>query len=52
MGSCKDETAFTSDVEVWHVLEGPLRFRFPDREVDAPTGIMVFVPAGSPQPTG
>jgi quercetin dioxygenase-like cupin family protein len=35
-----------SDDEAWHVLEGSLRFRFADREVDAPTGTTVFVPAG------
>jgi hypothetical protein len=37
-----------SDDEAWHVLEGSLRFMFPDREVDAPAGTTVFVPAGSP----
>src|SRR3712207_3585204 len=37
-----------SDDEGWHVLEGSLRFRFPDREVGAPAGTTVFVPAGSP----
>ena len=37
-----------SDDEAWHVLEGSLRFRFPDREVDAPAGTTVFVPAGVP----
>jgi Cupin domain len=37
-----------SDDEAWHVLEGSLRFRFPDREVNAPAGTTVFVPAGSP----
>ena len=37
-----------SDDEGWHVLEGSLRFRFPDREVDARAGTTVFVPAGSP----
>lgn len=37
-----------SDDEAWHVLEGSLRFRFPDREVDAPAETTVFVPAGSP----
>jgi hypothetical protein len=37
-----------SDDEAWHVLEGSLRFRFPDREVDAPAGTTVFVPAGAP----
>ena len=35
-----------SDDEAWHVLEGVLRFKFPDREVDAPAGTTVFVPAG------
>lgn len=35
-----------SDDEAWHVLEGTLRFRFRDREVDAPAGTTVFVPAG------
>lgn len=34
------------DDEVWHVLEGTLRFRFSDGEVDAPAGTTVFVPAG------
>ena len=37
-----------SDDEGWHVLEGSLRFRFADREVDAPAGTTVFVPAGTP----
>jgi uncharacterized cupin superfamily protein len=37
-----------SDDEAWHVLAGSLRFRFPDREVDAPAGTTVFVPAGVP----
>jgi uncharacterized cupin superfamily protein len=36
-----------ADDEAWHVLEGSLRFIFPDREVDAPAGTTVFVPAGS-----
>jgi mannose-6-phosphate isomerase-like protein (cupin superfamily) len=35
-----------ADDEGWHVLEGVLRFRFADREVDAPAGTTVFVPAG------
>jgi len=35
-----------SDDEAWHVLEGVLRFKFPDREFDAPAGTTVFVPAG------
>lgn len=35
-----------TDDEAWHVLEGSLHFRFADREVDAPAGSSVFVPAG------
>lgn len=35
-----------SDDEAWHVLEGTLRFRFAEREVDATAGTTVFVPAG------
>jgi hypothetical protein len=34
------------DDEAWHVLEGTLRFKFLDREVDATPGTTVFVPAG------
>ena len=34
------------DDEAWHVLEGVLRFRFADREVDVRAGETVFVPAG------
>lgn len=34
------------DDEAWHVLEGTLRFRFLDGQVDAPAGTTVFVPAG------
>ena len=37
-----------SDDEAWHVLEGPPRFRFSGREVDAPAATTVFVPAGTP----
>lgn len=37
-----------SDDEAWHVLEGTLRFKFVDREVDASAGTTVFVPAGVP----
>ena len=37
-----------SDDEAWHVLEGALRFRFADCEVDALAGTTVFVPAGVP----
>jgi uncharacterized RmlC-like cupin family protein len=36
-----------SDDEAWHVLEGALRFKFADGEVDAPVGTTVFVPAGT-----
>jgi hypothetical protein len=35
-----------SDDEAWYVLEGTLTFKFTDREVDAPAGSTVFVPAG------
>lgn len=35
-----------ADDEAWHVLEGTLRFRFVDREVDVGSGRTVFVPAG------
>jgi mannose-6-phosphate isomerase-like protein (cupin superfamily) len=35
-----------ADDEAWHVLEGTLRFRFADREVEIPAGGTVFVPAG------
>ena len=34
------------DDEAWHVLEGTLTFKFSDREVEAPAGTTVFVPAG------
>lgn len=37
-----------ADDEAWHVLEGTLRFRFGDRQVDAEAGATVFVPAGVP----
>jgi mannose-6-phosphate isomerase-like protein (cupin superfamily) len=37
-----------SDDEAWHILEGTLTFRFLDREVEAPAGTTVFVPAGVP----
>jgi len=36
------------DDEAWHVLEGTLTFRFRDKEVEAPAGTTVFVPAGVP----
>ncbi|MEO8611829.1 MAG: cupin domain-containing protein [Chloroflexota bacterium] len=35
-----------ADDEAWHVLEGTLTFRFKDRQVEAPAGTSVFVPAG------
>ena len=35
------------DDEAWHVLEGTLIFRLSDREVEAPPGTTVFVPAGT-----
>ena len=35
-----------ADDEAWHVLEGTLKFRFPDGQVEAPAGTTVFVPAG------
>lgn len=35
-----------SDDEAWHVLDGTLRFRFADGEVEAPAGTTIFVPAG------
>jgi len=38
--------AHQSDDEAWHVLEGTLRFKFLDGEIDAPAGTTVFVPAG------
>src|SRR5919108_4696557 len=37
-----------ADDEAWHVLEGRLTFRFRDKQVDAPAGTTVFVPAGVP----
>lgn len=37
-----------ADDEAWHVLEGVLRFRFADREVEVTAGQTVFVPAGVP----
>lgn len=37
-----------SDDEAWHILEGTLTFRFTDRQVAAPAGTTVFVPAGVP----
>ena len=37
-----------ADDEAWHVLEGTLTFKFRHREVEAPAGTTVFVPAGAP----
>jgi mannose-6-phosphate isomerase-like protein (cupin superfamily) len=37
-----------ADDEAWHVLDGVLRFRFTDRQVDVGAGGTVFVPAGVP----
>ena len=37
-----------ADDEAWHILEGTLTFRFADRQVEAPAGTSVFVPAGVP----
>jgi uncharacterized protein YjlB len=35
-----------SDDEAWHVLEGTLVFRLAGKEIEAPAGTTVFVPAG------
>ena len=35
-----------ADDEAWHILEGTLTFRFSDRQVEAPAGTTIFVPAG------
>jgi mannose-6-phosphate isomerase-like protein (cupin superfamily) len=35
-----------ADDEAWHVLEGVLKFRFADREVEVRAGGTMFVPAG------
>jgi len=37
-----------SDDEAWHILAGTLTFTFADRQVAAPAGTTVFVPAGVP----
>jgi mannose-6-phosphate isomerase-like protein (cupin superfamily) len=37
-----------ADDEAWYILEGTLTFRFTDRQVEAPSGTTVFVPAGVP----
>ncbi len=36
------------DDEAWYVVDGTLRFRFAEREVNASAGTTVFVPAGVP----
>jgi quercetin dioxygenase-like cupin family protein len=40
------------DDEAWHVVSGALRFRFTDRQVTAPAGATVLVPAGTPHTFG
>ena len=40
------------DDEAWYVVEGALRFRFADRELVAPAGSTVLVPAGVPHTFG
>ena len=37
-----------TDDEAFHVLEGTMKFRFPDKQVDAAAGTTVFIPAGVP----
>jgi quercetin dioxygenase-like cupin family protein len=37
-----------ADDEGWHVLEGELTFRLRDRQIEAPAGTTVFIPAGVP----
>ena len=37
-----------ADDEAWHVLEGTLRFRLGDKQVEASAGTTIFVPAGVP----
>jgi mannose-6-phosphate isomerase-like protein (cupin superfamily) len=41
-----------ADDEAWHVVSGALRFRFEDRELIAPAGSTVLVPAGVPHTFG
>jgi mannose-6-phosphate isomerase-like protein (cupin superfamily) len=36
------------DDEAWYVLEGRLRFRLGNDEVDAPAGSAVYAPRGTP----
>jgi mannose-6-phosphate isomerase-like protein (cupin superfamily) len=40
------------DDEAWHVVSGALRFRFTGRQVTAPAGATVLVPAGTPHTFG
>ena len=40
------------DDEAWHVVSGTLRFRFTGRQVTAPAGATVLVPAGTPHTFG
>jgi mannose-6-phosphate isomerase-like protein (cupin superfamily) len=40
------------DDEAWYVIDGALRFRFADRELIAPAGSTVLVPAGVPHTFG
>lgn len=40
------------DDEAWYVIEGALRFRLADRELIAPAGSTVLVPAGVPHTFG
>jgi len=37
-----------ADDEAWYILEGTLTFRFDNRQVEAPAGTSVFMPAGVP----
>jgi mannose-6-phosphate isomerase-like protein (cupin superfamily) len=41
-----------ADDEAWHVVSGALRFRFGDRQLIAPAGSTVLVPAGVPHTFG
>jgi mannose-6-phosphate isomerase-like protein (cupin superfamily) len=41
-----------ADDEAWHVVSGALRFRFTGRQVIAPAGATVLVPAGTPHTFG
>lgn len=40
------------DDEAWYVIEGALRFRLADRELVAPAGSTVLIPAGVPHTFG